>query len=299
MSYVNSHALVETDWLEEHLNDTDLCLLDCHVNLIPEDSGGFRMESGRPSWETGHIPGSHFVDFTTGLSDRHSALPLMMPPADQFAAAMAHGGVSAHPRVILYDDFYNIWAARVWWMLRASGFDNAVVLSGGWHKWTQEGRPVSNRPAAPVRGQFASTPRPELMAGKQEVLEAMQTPSSCLLNALTAEDHAGTGGMIQYPRPGRIASSVNVSFYDLVDPETHAYLPVEQLREKFEAVGATDAQRVITYCGAGIAASSDAFVLTLLGLEDVAVYDGSLMEWAADASLPMETDTSLVGRPSS
>ena len=103
-------------------------------NLIPEDSGGFRMESGRPSWETSHIPGSGFVDFTTDLSDRHSDLPLMMPPADQFAAAMSRVGVSAHTRVILYDDFYNIWAARVWWMLRASGFDNAAVLNGGWHK---------------------------------------------------------------------------------------------------------------------------------------------------------------------
>ena len=299
MSHGNSRALVETNWLEEHLNDTDLCLLDCRVRLLPEDSGGFRLESGRSAWEEGHIPGSGFVDFTTDLSDRHSDLPLMMPPADQFADAMARVGVSAHTRVILYDDFYNIWAARVWWMLRASGFDNATVLNGGWHKWTQEGRPVSNRPAVPVRGQFVATPRPTLMVGKQEVLEAIRTPSSCLLNALTAEDHAGTGGMIRYPRPGRIASSENVSFYDLVDPEMHAYLPAEQLREKFEAVGATGAKRIITYCGAGIAASSEAFVLTLLGLEDVAVYDGSLMEWAADASLPMETDTSPAGRSSS
>ncbi len=299
MSHGNSRALVETNWLEEHLNDTDLCLLDCRVRLIPEDSGGFRLESGRSAWEEGHIPGSGFVDFTTDLSDRHSDLPLMMPPADQFADAMARVGVSAHTRVILYDDFYHIWAARVWWMLRASGFDNATVLNGGWHKWTQEGRPVSNRPAVPVRGQFVAIPRPTLMVGKQEVLEAIRTPSSCLLNALTAEDHAGTGGMIRYPRPGRIASSENVSFYDLVDPEMHAYLPAEQLREKFEAVGATGAKRIITYCGAGIAASSEAFVLTLLGLEDVAVYDGSLMEWAADASLPMETDTSPAGRSSS
>ncbi len=298
MSDVDPHTLVETDWLEEHLSQASLCLLDCRVNLIPEDAGGFRLESGRPAWEESHIPGSGFVDFGTDLSDQHSALPLMMPSADQFAASMARVGVSADTRVILYDDFYHIWAARVWWMLRANGFDNAAILNGGWHKWTQEGRRVSNQPTAPVPGQFVPTPRPKLMVGKQEVLEAIQTPSSCLLNALTAEDHAGAGGLVQYPRPGRIASSVNVSFYDLVDPETHAYLPVEQLREKFEAAGATDAKRVITYCGAGIAASSDAFVLTLLGLEDVAVYDGSLMEWAADASLPMETDTPPAG-PSS
>ena len=79
MADVNSHALAETNWLEEHLNAPDLCLLDCRVNLIPEDSGGFRMESGRPAWEEGHIPGSHFVDFVTDLSDQHSDLPLMMP----------------------------------------------------------------------------------------------------------------------------------------------------------------------------------------------------------------------------
>jgi thiosulfate/3-mercaptopyruvate sulfurtransferase len=73
-----------------------------------------------------------------------------------------------------------------------------------------------------------------------------------------------------------------------VDPETHAYLPDETLRAKFAAAGALDARRVVTYCGGGIAASSDAFALALLGRDDVAVYDASLSEWAADPSLPME-----------
>ena len=73
------------------------------------------------------------------------------------------------------------------------------------------------------------------------------------------------------------------------DPTTHAYLPADELRARFDAVGAMKAGRVITYCGGGIAASSDAFVLTLLGRDDVAVYDASLSEWAKDPSLPMET----------
>jgi thiosulfate/3-mercaptopyruvate sulfurtransferase len=75
----------------------------------------------------------------------------------------------------------------------------------------------------------------------------------------------------------------------LIEPVSHAYLPVAQLRAQFEAVGALSRERVITYCGGGIAASSDAFVLTLLGVPNVAVYDGSLLEWAADLTLPMET----------
>ena len=93
-----------------------------------------------------------------------------------------------------------------------------------------------------------------------------------------------------YGRPGRITGSGNVAARDLVDPKTHAYLPADALREKFEAAGALHAGRVITYCGGGIAASSDAFVLALLGKDDVAVYDASLSEWANDPSLPMERD---------
>jgi len=120
------------------------------------------------------------------------------------------------------------------------------------------------------------------------MLAAFGDDRACVLNALTEEQHRGTGG-VTYGRPGRIAGSVNVPARELVDPETHAYLPAELLRARFAAAGALDARRVITYCGAGIAASSDAFALMLLGHEDVAVYDASLSEWAADPSLPMET----------
>jgi thiosulfate/3-mercaptopyruvate sulfurtransferase len=74
----------------------------------------------------------------------------------------------------------------------------------------------------------------------------------------------------------------------LVDPDSHAYLPRTQLRAKFAAAGITERKRVITYCGGGIAACSDALALTLLGVDRVAVYDGSMAEWAADATLPME-----------
>ena len=128
------------------------------------------------------------------------------------------------------------------------------------------------------------------MATKADVLTEIGKASSCIVNALSPEDHAGTGGMIKYPRPGRITSSVNVPFATLVDDDTHAYLPAASLRERFDAVETRGADRVITYCGAGIAACSDAFALTLLGKENVEVYDGSLMEWAAEASLPMEQD---------
>ena len=290
MTFTYPQHLVETAWLEAHLNDPDLRILDCTV-LFATEANGVRVESGRDAWTKGHIPGSGFADLMQDLSDQSSALPFMMPPAAQFAEAMFRYGVGEGTHVVLYDacsDLWaHMWAARVWWMLRVCGFDQAAVLNGGWHKWTLEGRPVSTEPCAYPAARFLPRLRPALLADKREVLAKVGDRQTCLLNALTVEDHVGTA--VRYGRAGHIPSSVNVPTVSLIDPVTHAYLPAEQLRAQFEAVGALNRERVITYCGGGIAASSDALVLTLLGVPNVAVYDGSLLEWAGDAALPMET----------
>jgi thiosulfate/3-mercaptopyruvate sulfurtransferase len=286
---MNAHPeyLVETDWLAAHLDDPALRVLECTTILHPLPDGGYRAESGLATWEAGHIPGSGFADLTGELSDRTSSLRFMMPPAAQLAAAMSKLGVGSGTRVVLYDRAVNMWAARVWWMLRAIGFDDAAVLNGGWRKWTLEGRPVSTEPCAYPPGRLVARPRPELFADKFTVLAGLGDTATCVLNALTEEQHHGSGG-VHYGRPGRIAGSQNVPARSLVDPKTHAYLPPDQLRKQFDASGALGSGRVITYCGGGIAASSDAFVLAMLGHKDIAVYDASLSEWAADPSLPME-----------
>jgi thiosulfate/3-mercaptopyruvate sulfurtransferase len=290
MSFARPQHLVETAWVAEHLDDPNVRIVECTVYLHPSDvPGGYRVESGRAKWAEGHIPGAGFVDLQDELSDRTAKLRFMMPPAAQFAEAMGRAGVGDGVRVILYDRAVNMWAARVWWMLRAFGFDNAAVLNGGFKKWTVEGRPVATDAGARPARTFTPRPRPSLIADKAGVLAALGGSGACVLNALSEEQHRGTGGTT-YTRPGHIAGSVNVVARDLVDPATHAYLPADVLRAKFQAVGALDAKRVVTYCGAGIAASSDAFVLTLLGRDDVAVYDASLSEWANDPAMPMERD---------
>ena len=288
MSFARPQHLVETEWMAQHLEDPGVRLLECTVYLQPTDGPfPYRVESGRAKWAEGHIPGAGFIDLQEELSDRTSTLRFMMPPAAQFAEVMGHAGVGEGVRVVLYDRAVNMWAARIWWMLRAFGFDNAAVLNGGFKKWTVEGRPASTDAGTRPAKTFTPRPRPGLIADKSGVLAAIGETGSCVLNALSEEQHRGAGGT-SYGRPGRIKASVNVVARDLVDPATHAYLPADVLRAKFQAVGALDAKRVVTYCGGGIAASSDAFVLTLLGRDDVAVYDASLSEWANDASLPME-----------
>jgi thiosulfate/3-mercaptopyruvate sulfurtransferase len=288
MNRPHPEYLTETDWLAAHLDDPALRVLECTTLLHPEPNGGYRAESGVATWAAGHIPRSGFADLTGKLSDHTSPLRFMIPAPDQLAAAMASLGVGDGARVVLYDRAVNMWAARVWWMLRAIGFDAATVLNGGWRKWTLEGRPISTEPCSYPPGRLVPRPRPGLFADKAAVLAGLGDTATCVLNALTEEQHRGTGG-VHYGRPGRIAGSGNVPARSLVDPKTHAYLPLDELRTQFEEAGALGSGRVITYCGGGIAASSDAFVLAMLGHDDVAVYDASLSEWAADASLPMQT----------
>lgn len=286
MSTSPVQSLVSTDWLAAHLADPDLRILDCSVTLVPVD-GGVRPQSGRAAWETGHIPGSGFADLLADLSDRETHLPVMMPPAAQFAAAMGRYGVGPGTRVVLYDSGNHTWATRVWWMLRAMGFDDAAVLDGGLRKWQAEGRPLSTEPPRYVPAQFESRPRPDTFVGKQDVASALGRPDICLINALSADEHAGR--VSRTARPGRIPGSGNVPAGALVDPATGAYLPLPQLRGLFEQQGALCGHPVVTYCGGGIAATSAAFTLVRLGVPQVAVYDGSLSEWSQDPTLPMET----------
>jgi thiosulfate/3-mercaptopyruvate sulfurtransferase len=278
-------ALVSTSWLADQLGHADLRILDCTVLLAPQPAGGYAVESGRAAWERAHIPGSAFVDLPADLSDPHSPLRFTLPTPERFAAAMGALGVGDGHRVVLYDSRVNMWAARLWWMLRAFGFDDAAVLDGGWRAWTTDGRPTSTAAPDWPAATFTARPRPDLFVGKDAVRAAVGGGRTCLVNALDRAQHRGE--VQHYGRPGHIAGSANVPAAELVDEATHRYRPLDELRDTFADV-AGRGDRVITYCGGGIAASSDAFVLHLLGHDDVAVYDGSLSEWAADPSLPME-----------
>lgn len=278
--------LVSTDWLAAHLSEADLRILDCSVKLVSSE-GGVRPESCRAAWEAGHIPGADYADLIGELSDRTSTLPFMMPPAAAFAEAMGRHGVGAGTRVVLYDDGPHTWATRLWWMLRAMGFDRAAVLDGGLGKWVAEGRKLSTAAPTIPAARFVARPRPAAFVDKAAVAAALDDRGVRLLNALSADEHSGK--VSRTLRPGRIPGSGNVPARSLLDPATGGYLSLERLSEALRAAGAFDAERVITYCGGGIAATSLAFTLVRLGAPRVAVYDGSLVEWSADPGLPMET----------
>lgn len=279
--------LVETDWLEMHLSDRDLRIFDCTTYLDADPVNTYVVRSGRENWQKGHIPDADFLDLQNELSDTSSPFRFTMPSAHQFAAAMSRHGVGDGTRVVLYCSDRAGWATRIWWMLRTFGFDNAFVLNGGLDKWVAEGRPISRDAANYPHATFIACPRPELIATKADVAAAIGDKSVRIINALTAPQFIGEGG-VHYGRPGRIAGSVNVPSRDLIEDVNKTFLPKDQLAELFAEAAVDSAERIITYCGGGIAASVDAFVLTMLGHRNVAIYDGSLSEWTKDPSAPME-----------
>jgi thiosulfate/3-mercaptopyruvate sulfurtransferase len=275
-------SLVTAEWLNEHLNDPDLVVLDCSVLVQPAGNGGFDSVSGRPQYDKGHIPTAGFADLKGELSDIESPFGFAVPTPEQFAAAMSALGVGDDSRVVLYDASGSVWAARVWWMLRWIGFDKVALLDGGLAAWTAEGLPLSTEPVSRSVGTLTIALRPELIVGKDEVLAAISDDTVSIIDALPEAQYRGE--MSMYARPGHITSATNVPVLSLIN-ETGRYRPAQELEKLF--TGDRDS-RTITYCGGGIAASANAFVMTRLGYKDVAVYAASLQEWAADESLPME-----------
>jgi thiosulfate/3-mercaptopyruvate sulfurtransferase len=162
-----------------------------------------------------------------------------------------------------------------------------AVLNGGWDKWRRESCPVSSQPYAYEPGKFTATPRTGLIASLQEVEKAITESGVGTLCVLSPEVYHGTSEK-HSGRPGHIPGSLNDYYRDLVDPDTGTFLDSADLRERFATLGVFEKDRVIIYCGGGIASTLTALALRLAGHQDVAVYDGSLREWAADPNLPLE-----------
>ena len=290
MAFAHPEFLVSTDWLAGHLEDNDVRVFETTVFLHRGD-GPVRAESGRAEYDKGHIPGSGFLELQAEFSDNDQPYRFMMPSAEAFAEAAGRHGISEASKLVLYDRLGSQWAARFWWMFRSMGCTGAVVLDGGWRRWTAEGRDVSTEPASYAPTTFSPTPDPARFADLAEVRAFIESGGgSCLINALGRDQHSGEDGGRTYGRAGHIPGAANVPSGELTDPGTGLYRPSEELAALFAAAGADPAQRVVTYCGGGIAASNDAFVLAMLGYQDVAVYDASMSEYAADPSLPLVAD---------
>jgi thiosulfate/3-mercaptopyruvate sulfurtransferase len=300
VDFTNPQYLVSTQWLADHLDQTSIRVLDVTAKL----TGKLENRAEVECYQNRHIPGSLFFDVPTGhgvLSDREAALPWMWPSPAQVTASLATVGVGPDTKVVLVArtpregiDSGTMWCTRAWWTLHHYGVDCAI-LQGGVERWEAEGRAMTDMPS-PVPEVDPFVPAQGWESGratKDHVLaavHAIETPGAgppvCLVDALPSDSYGGTGTAYG-PRSGHITGAVNLPFRSLIEAETADFVDPETMHAELLAAGLLDGRPVITYCGGAIAATVDAFALALFGMTEVSVYDGSLMEWTADPTLPM------------
>jgi thiosulfate/3-mercaptopyruvate sulfurtransferase len=288
------NAIISTETLAGLLGRPDVRVYDTTTYNNPPPPGvdePYIPVPGLAAFRAAHIPGADFLDLQGEFSDRSQRHWFMMPKSvAPLEVAFARHGIGEGVRVVLYSIGSMMWSTRFWWMLRALGFDDVAVLDGGFDKWKAEGRATeSGDPKFYPAAAFKARPRPGLFVDKAATAAAIGAANTVTVNALGPQFHAGLEPS-RYGRPGRVPGSVNVSAATLIDPATKGFTTLTDAAAKFDAKGVTKDKKVICYCGGGISATIDLFLMHQLGYDNLTLYDGSMGEWAKDRSLPIETD---------
>ncbi len=278
MSHEN---FVSTEWLDAHLGDPELRVIDASWHLPTT------ARKGDAEFRAGHIPGAVFFNIDA-IADTSSGLPHMLPDADAFARAMGELGLGDDMRFVIYDSAGLFAAARVWWTLRAFGAQLVLILEGGLPKWTHEGRAIEAGEATPKPAVF--TPRLDhaMVAGLADVRAALASGSAQVVDARPSDRFEGRAAE---PRPGlksgHMPGALNLPYGEVI---AHGTLkPKAELVETLAAHGVDLSRPVVTTCGSGVTAAIIALAVEEAGGRLAGLYDGSWAEWGGRDDCPVAT----------
>lgn len=263
--------LIEADELLTKVNDPNIRIYDATILF-------FRNESEPTAYDQylqGHIPGAAFFDHQD-FSDPSSDYMYMVLPEAELATQIGNIGIAKDSEVVFYANGMLPCATRAWWVLRYAGHNNVRVLNGGLAAWEKAGGQIEPDARQYEPTKFEGRLRPTMFASKEEVQAAMKDGGVCTVNTLTQESY----------EEAHIVGSSLLPCEDLMH-EMGAFLPDDKLASRLKEE-AQQHERIITYCGGGIAATVNAMAHLMVGNENVSVYDGSMSEWVGEG-LPTTT----------
>ena len=265
---------VEVEWLAEHRGDPRVRAVD--ARSVPH-GGVVTMPPGREQYAAGHIPGAVHLDYADDLSDPATPYAARVAPPELFARVMGEHGIGDDTIVIAYDAGTIPFAARLVWMLHYYGHEEAYVLAGGYPAWVAAGYPIKTD--VPLLTRVAFTPRAHaaLRASRDEVLAIAQGRSAAqLIETQRDQTYA--------QRDRDIKGAVRISGNQLLEDARGGRIANAATLERLvHDAGLDPHARTVVSCGSGVSASGAWLALRAAGFDDVAVYDGSWMEWEHDA----------------
>jgi thiosulfate/3-mercaptopyruvate sulfurtransferase len=270
-------VLVETDWVQEHLNDESIRIVEV------DENPALYAES--------HIPGAIGFDWKTDLQDQ---LKRDFLGPEEFGALMGSRGISNDHTIVLYGDRNNWFAAYTYWYFRYYGHDEVKLMNGPREKWISEGRPTEADTPEYEATTFDAQPGDEAIRAKRdEVLQALGT-STRLVDVRSPAEYSGELiAMAGYEqegaqRAGHIPGAASIPWAQAVK-EDGTFKDADELRELYGSKGVTDGNDIIAYCRIGERSAHTWFVLhELLGHDNVKNYDGSWTEWGNMVNVPIE-----------
>lgn len=275
--------LVNSAWLEEHLDDSDLRIIDLRGAVLPPTAPPPHYFSDRAAYEAAHIPGAVFVDWQVDIVEPGSPSNDIASPV-RFSDLMSRLGISNGDLVVVYDDAASMFAARVRWCLLYYGHEHVRILDGGWQKWTAEGRRTEEAPPAVRPGTFAAARNPRLKASAEDILSGIEAGTIQLLDTRSPAEFAGEASRAQFG--GHIPSAINLPRKAMVADDL-TMKPAADLLAQFSELGISlHAEDTVIYCNSGVSASYALAALELAGATNLRVYDGSWKEWGNDPSTP-------------
>lgn len=284
MTYANPDALVTTDWLEAHLGDPAIKVLDASY-FVP---GG--TAPAKAQYDEGHIPGALFFDIDE-VADTTKSKEHTFPTAEIFAAKVGALGIGNDHQVIVYDPLGGACAAaRVWFMFHAFGHNKVSVLDGGRTKWVAESRPILKDTPEILEQTFQAQALARRLHPKEDIEANIATSAFQVLDARSKGRFEGSDPEPRAgQRSGHIPGSLNLPFLALFNSESKTWKTGDEINSAFASAGVDLSKPLVTSCGSGVTACALAFGAYLVGHKDTAIYDGSWVEWVADENLPLET----------